>query len=133
MEREDHYGLLAVALDRWKANAVEQELPQAVIVHDKLHISQHLNEAVDQVRRKENKALISQGDRRLNGSKFTWLSNEESVSDKLAEQFNRLKKADLKIARAWTIKELFRGRTTPTRDVPSAISISGIHGLSAVT
>jgi len=100
----------AVALDMWKAyaNAVEEKLPQAVIVHDKFHISQHLNEAVDQVRRKENKALISQGDERLKGSKFAWLSNEENVSEKFIEQFNVLKTTDLKVARAWAIKELFR-------------------------
>jgi transposase len=38
----------------WKAyaNAVAGKLPQADIVHDRFHISQHLNEAVDQVLRK---------------------------------------------------------------------------------
>ncbi len=110
LTKKQQANVTAVVLDRWKAyaNAVEQVLPQAVIVHDKLHISQHLNEAIDRVRRKENKALISQGDGRLKGSKFAWLSNEENVSDKLTKQFNRLKKADLKVARAWAIKELFR-------------------------
>lgn len=100
----------AVALDMWKAyaNAVEEKLPQAAIVHDKFHISQHLNKAVDQVRRQENKTLIAQGDGRLKGSKFAWLSNEENVSEKFAEQFNTLKNADLKVARAWAIKERFR-------------------------
>jgi len=76
----------AVALDMWKAyaNAVTEKLPQADIVHDRFHISQHLNEAVDQVRRKENQ------------------------KEKHAETFERLKNADLKVARAWAIKELFR-------------------------
>ncbi|PCI12735.1 MAG: hypothetical protein COB71_08140 [Thiotrichales bacterium] len=64
-------------------------LRSLLYVHDKFHISQHLNDAVDQVRRKENKALISQGDERLKGSKFAWLSNEENVSEKFIEQFNR--------------------------------------------
>jgi len=103
-------GVTAVALDMWKAyaNAVEEKLPQAVIVHDKFHISQHLNKAVDQVRRQENKALIAQGDGRLKGSKFSWLSNEENVKEKFVERFNTLKHSDLKVARAWAIKELFR-------------------------
>jgi len=110
LTKKQQANVTAVALDMWKAyaNAVEEKLPQAVIVHDKFHISQHLNEAVDQVRRKENKALISQGDERLKGSKFAWLSNEENVSEKFIEQFNALKKTDLKVARAWAIKELFR-------------------------
>ncbi len=100
----------AVALDMWKAyaNAVTEKLPQAAIVHDKFHISQHLNEAVDKVRRQENKELIDQGDGRLKGSKFSWLANEENVNEKFVEHFNTLKHSDLKVARAWAIKELFR-------------------------
>jgi transposase len=100
----------AVALDMWKAyaNAVEEKLPQADIVHDRFHISQHLNEAVDKVRRQENKLLVQQGDHRLVGTKFSWLSNEENLSEELADQFDGLKNANLKASRAWAIKELFR-------------------------
>lgn len=103
-------GVTAVALDMWKAyaNVVTEKLPQAAIVHDKFHISQHLNEAVDKVRRQENKELIEQGDGRLKGSKFSWLSNEENVNEKFVEHFNMLKHSDLKVARAWALKELFR-------------------------
>lgn len=106
----------AVALDMWKAytNAVSKKLPEADIVHDKFHISQHLNEAVDKVRRQENKVLINQGDERLKGSKFSWLSNEENVNERFTESFNKLKHSDLKVARAWAIKELFRDFWTYT-------------------
>lgn len=57
---EQRHQVTAVALDMWKAyaNAVGEILPQADIVHDRFHISQHLNEAVDKVRRQENKELI---------------------------------------------------------------------------
>jgi len=100
----------AVALDMWKAyeNAVSDKLPNADIVHDRFHISQHLNEAVDKVRRKENKELVGTGDGRLKGSKFAWLTNEENVSEKFTESFDKLKNSDLKVARAWALKELFR-------------------------
>ena len=37
-------------------NAVEQYLPQADIVHDKFHIAKYLGEAVDKVRKKENRS-----------------------------------------------------------------------------
>ena len=101
----------AVALDMWKAytNAVEAVLPQADIVHDRFHISQHLNEAVDQVRRKENKELVEQDDGTLKGSKYLWLTNEENQKEKFTARFNELKDSDLKVARAWAIKEMFRG------------------------
>jgi len=100
----------AVALDMWKAyaNAVEEKLPEAVIVHDRFHISQHLNEAVSKVRREENKQLLLQGDERLKGSKFFWSSNEENVKEQLNETFGYLRNSDLKVARACAIKELFR-------------------------
>jgi len=100
----------AVALDMWQAyaNAVEEKLPEADIVHDRFHISQHLNKAVDKVRKQENKQLIGQGDNRLKGSKYLWLTNEENQSEDFAEKFAQLKGADLKVSRAWAIKELFR-------------------------
>ena len=100
----------AVALDMWKAyaNAVADKMPQADIVHDRFHVSQHLNEAVDRVRRKENKELVAAGDGRLKGSKFQWLSNPENIPERFSESFYKLKNSDLKVARAWAIKELFR-------------------------
>lgn len=100
----------AVAVDMWPAfaNAVDAMLPNAVIVHDRFHVSKHLNEAVDKVRRQESKQLAKQGDDRLKGSRFLWLVNEENVSDKFEDRFASLKNSDLKAARAWAIKELFR-------------------------
>lgn len=100
----------AVALDMWKAfaNAVGDLLPQAAIVHDRFHISQHLNQSVDQVRRAENKQLAGEGDDRLKGTKHFWLYNEENAKVAQSEQFARLKNSNLKVARAWAIKEHFR-------------------------
>ena len=100
----------AVALDMWKAyaNSVNEILPQADIVHDRFHISQHLNEAVDKVRRKENKELVEQGDGCLKGSKFQWLTNVENLPERFKESFAALRDSDLKVSKAWAIKESFR-------------------------
>jgi transposase len=100
----------AVALDMWKAyaNAVNEKLPQADIVHDRFHISQHLNEAVDKVRRQENKALVEQGDNRLTGTKYHWLVNAENLHEDHEERFEALRHSELKVSRAWAIKESFR-------------------------
>lgn len=103
--------VVAVSLDMWKAfaNATQEKMPQADIVHDRFHISQHLNNAVDKVRRQENGALIKQGDGRLKGTKYQWLCNEENLSDDAANNFAALRHSDLKVSRAWAIKECFRG------------------------
>lgn len=54
------------------------------------------------------KTLIEQGDDRLKGSRYLWMTNEENQSEDAADRFATLKHTDLKVARAWAIKELFR-------------------------
>ena len=100
----------AVAVDMWPAytNSIETNAEQAEIVHDRFHISKHLNEAVDQVRRQEHKALKQSGDERLTGSKQLWLFNPENMSDDRWLEFEALKDQELKTSRAWAIKEQFR-------------------------
>jgi transposase len=48
-------------------------------VRDRFHVSQHLNQAVDQVRRAENKQLANEGDSRLKGTKHWWLYNGDNI------------------------------------------------------
>ena len=71
----------AVAADMWPAftNSIETNTPKAEIVHDRFHISKHLNEAVDKVRRQENKVLAKADDDRLKGTKQLWLFNPENM------------------------------------------------------
>jgi transposase len=100
----------AAAVDMWPAyaTAVATHAPQAEIVHDRFHVSKHLNEAVDQVRRQEHKILKKQGDERLTGSKQWWLYNPENLHDDQWLKFEPLKDQELKTSRAWAIKEQFR-------------------------
>ena len=51
----------AVAIDMWPAfiNSAAKNVPGADIVHDRYHICRHLNSALDQVRRKENRELVA--------------------------------------------------------------------------
>jgi transposase len=46
------------------ASVARAMAPHIKVVHDRFHVSKHLNEAVDQVRRKENKILQAEGDER---------------------------------------------------------------------
>lgn len=70
--------------------ATQQCAPQAVIVHDKFHVAQHVNEAVDQVRRAENKELRRQGDDRLLRTRQLWLFQELNLSDEQLARFDAL-------------------------------------------
>jgi len=100
----------AVAVDMWAAfiGSAEENVPEADIVHDRFHIAKHLNEAVDKVRRAEHKSLKQEGDERLTGSRYLWLTNEENLSDKKAATFEDLKESKLKTSRAWALVDLFR-------------------------
>lgn len=99
----------AVAVDMWAPfiQTVEQQVPDADVVHDKFHVSKYLNEAVDQVRRQEHKELRAQGDETLTGSRQLWLYNPQNFSPEQAAEFAALKNLQLKVARAWAAKELF--------------------------
>lgn len=83
------------------------EVPQAALVHDKFHIARHLNEAVDKVRRQENKELLAAGDETLKGTRQLWLLGPRHLSAEQAGNFARLKWSGLRVARAWAIKEFF--------------------------
>ena len=100
----------AVAVDMWAAfvNSAAEHVPEADIVHDRFHIAKHLNEAVDQVRRAEHKSLKQEGDERLTGSRYLWLTNEENLSEERAATFEDLKESKLKTSRAWALVDLFR-------------------------
>jgi transposase len=110
LPEETRQSIRAVCLDMsgiYHEVATEM-VPQAKIVHDKFHVSKHLNEAVDKVRRRENKTLQAQGDQRLKGARQLFLFSPENLPQKHIEDFERLKNSDLKAARAWAIKESFR-------------------------
>lgn len=88
--------------------AIHRHLPHADIVHDKFHIAKHLNEAVDKTRRKEHRRLLKNKDERLKGTRYSWLKGMEHLSDESLAQVESLAKAELGVAKAWYIKELFR-------------------------
>jgi len=100
----------AAAIDMWPAyaNTVKKHIPNANIVHDRYHISSHLNKSVDKVRRHENKILQKQDDMTLTGTKYLWLFNPENLPEERRHAFESLKNSTLKTARGWAIKENFR-------------------------
>lgn len=100
----------AVAMDMWPAfmNAAGAVLPQADIVHDKYHVSSYLSKAVDKVRCKENNSLSKQGNNGLKGTKYLWLTSPDNWSKENKSTFRQLAVDELKVGRAWSIKETFR-------------------------
>jgi len=88
--------------------AIKASLPHADIVHDKFHISQHLGEAVDKTRKQEHKELMKEGHDHLKGMKYAFLRSEENLSDEERKDLTKFGNMELKVAKAWQLKELFK-------------------------
>ncbi len=107
---EERRQVESVAMDMWGAYiaSVSTKIPGAVdkIAYDKFHVAQHLSQAVDEVRRQENKVLLAEGDEQLKGTKYLWLRHPDHLSEDTWQAFEPLRDSALKTARAWAIKEL---------------------------
>jgi len=64
-----------------------------------------MNEAVDKVRKVENRMLLKGGDYTLRGTKYLWLSNSANLREAQRGAFCRLKRDKLKTGRAQSWKE----------------------------
>jgi len=102
----------AVAMDMWEPfmESTRVHVPGAEekITHDPYHLVAHMNDAVNQVRKGEHRALCQKGDETLKGSRQWWLYGHENLPAKAVEQFDRIKSLNLRTARAWALKEVFR-------------------------
>lgn len=99
----------SVSMDMWPAyiGATCEHVPEAEhkIAFDKFHVNQHLNNAVDAVRKQEHRQFMSQGDVTLKGTKYAWLRNYGELERRLRREIEQLTRAANKTGRAWAIKE----------------------------
>ena len=68
----------------------------------------HIGQAVDDVRKREHRALAAVGDDTLSGWKYLWLYAEENLPEQHRAWFAQLKALTLKTGRAWALKESLR-------------------------
>lgn len=90
-----------VCCDMSKAfiKGVKNEFPKACITFDKFHVMKLMNEALDQVRRQEQREQPV-----LKKTRYIWLKNQSNLSKKQHEKMQKLKDTNLKTARAYRIK-----------------------------
>ena len=110
---EQKAALQAVAMDMWEPyiGATRDRLPdgEARIVFDRFHIMREMTKAVDTVRKQEHREFLRAGeDSPLIGTKYVWLFSDERRPEYHAETFATLQALNLKVGRAWAIKEALR-------------------------
>ncbi len=112
LSEEQLAGIEAVAMDMWEPyiQATRARVPEAAgkIVFDRFHVMGYLGKAVDTVRKQEHRALMALGDETLTGSKYLWLYSRENVPERRRDEFAALMRKELKVGRAWAIKEALR-------------------------
>jgi transposase len=80
-----------------------ESLPKAAVTFDKFHAVKIINEAVDQVRRAEQKSQIV-----LRGTCYLWLRNPTNLSDRQRAALEGLPTRHLKTGRAYQIRLAFQ-------------------------
>lgn len=100
------------SMDMWKPymNAVAKNVPDSekAISHDPFHVVQHMNKAVDDVRRQEVALLPDNQAKTLKGTRFMWLYGFENLPEKWEQRLHDFKESQMKTARAWRLKETLR-------------------------
>ena len=84
---------------------IEDSFPAAGVTFDKFHVMKLLNEAVDQVRRQEQRQRPE-----LKGSRYVWVKNPENLTQKQLALLDGLEvpRLNLKTARAYQMRLTFQ-------------------------
>lgn len=94
-----------VTTDMWKSyiRVATTLLSGATLIHDRFHLIQYLNKAIDQARRREVKTHEA-----LKGSRYVLLKNEKNRTEKQNEIFKAIQASNIQVSIAWRLREEFK-------------------------
>ena len=99
-----------VCMDMWPAyvGAVQEHAPQAQILFDRFHVVQHLNHALDLVRRREVRRLTGKEKVALKKTRLLLLKNPWNLKPAEKNRLSLLVRWNLPVVRAYYLKEAFQ-------------------------
>jgi len=99
-----------VCCDMWAVylDAIRTHLPQALIVFDRFHVVQHLNRAVDDVRRETWRRLRGADRAAFKRTRWLWLKNPWNLRPAERRRLSALCRTNQPIVRAYYLKEAFQ-------------------------
>ena len=105
LSKQQQEQIESISMDMWLAflNTAREKLPKAKIVHDKFHLIQYLNNAMDKVRRREVKKCDL-----LKNSRYVLLKNTVNLTANQKIKFDAISQANHEVSRAWQAREDFR-------------------------
>lgn len=100
----------ALCCDMWDPYmaAIREATPKATLVFDRFHLVRQLLTAVDRVRKDEVRELKGRCPELLKGTKYLLLKRPENLTPKQRSRLGRLEKLNLKVNRAYLLKEAFQ-------------------------
>jgi len=102
--------IATVCCDMWAVyvDAVRIHLPQATVVFDRFHLTQHLSRAVDDVRRQTWRQMAGRAKAEFKKTRFLWLKNPANLSREERTRLSALLRLNSPIVRAYLLKEDLR-------------------------
>jgi transposase len=99
-----------VCCDMWAIyiEAVQTKLPSATLIFDRFHVVQHLNRAVDDVRRQTWRELRGEDRIAFKKTRWLWLKNPWNLRSKERRRLSALCRINQPIVRAYYLKEAFQ-------------------------
>jgi transposase len=104
-------GLRFVCSDMWQPylRVIAAQAGHALLILDRFHITRHLNQALDQVRRAECSRLRGHSQaKRLKHLRWKLLRRGSRVRGRARGKLRRLLRSKLATGRAWMLKEMFQ-------------------------
>jgi transposase len=94
---------ITMDMSRSYISAATEMMNQADIIFDRFHIVKKLNEAVDKIRRKEQKEHDE-----LKKTRYMWLKNKQKLNEEQRSRIEYLSEAYPNIGKAYRLKELLK-------------------------
>lgn len=107
LSQETAAGIQAVAIDMSAgyAKAVREQLPQALIVHDRFHVMQLYGKALDQTRRREFKRASPENQDIIKGTRYLLMRHRDDLSSAQQDHLERLLDVNQGLHTAYVLKE----------------------------
>lgn len=99
-----------VCCDMWAVyiDAIHAHLPQATLVFDRFHLTQHLSRAVDEVRRQTWRQMQGRERAEFKRTRFLWLANPENLRREERTRLSALLHLNSPIIKGYLLKEDLR-------------------------
>ena len=94
-------------MSRAYTEAIKHHCPNASLVIDRFHVVKALNEAIDAVRKEQWRQLDTQGRKSIKGLRWLLAMHSDNRTKSHTRFLNDLRKGNLRIHRAWVLKDEF--------------------------